>query len=41
MNAVIIEKCEIISFGCISNKIITPTKGINLITKILLKYHFM
>lgn len=32
MNAVIIEKCEIISFGCISNKIITPSKGINLIT---------
>ncbi len=32
MNAVVIEKCEITSFGCISNKIITPTQGINLIT---------
>ena len=32
MNAVVIEKCEIISFGCISNTIITPSAGINLIT---------
>lgn len=32
MNAVIIEKCEIVSFGCITNTIITPEKGINLIT---------
>lgn len=32
MNAVVIEKCEIVSFGCISNTIITPSSGINLIT---------
>lgn len=32
MNAVVIEKCEIVSFGCISNTVITPEKGINLIT---------
>ena len=24
MNAVVIEKCEIVSFGCISNTVITP-----------------
>lgn len=32
MNAVVIEKCEIVSFGCISNTVITPAAGINLIT---------
>ncbi len=32
MNAVVIEKCEIVSFGCISNTVITPKEGINLIT---------